>query len=94
VQVKAGHAHVLDGLGFVKLGKDGTYLIAQVGSNPAGIVLFKERFKPHLAFPVSPKVCGEATEPSVAIGAVLNGQKLLKTVPLNKKPRKPIPGRP
>ncbi len=40
--MKAGHAHVIDGLGFVQLGEDGAYLIEQIGTNPAPIILFKE----------------------------------------------------
>jgi hypothetical protein len=42
VQMKAGHAHVLNGLGSVELCKDGTYLVAQGGPNLTGIVLFKK----------------------------------------------------
>jgi hypothetical protein len=45
VQVKTGHAHVLNGLGFVEMGKDGAYLIAQVGSHPVSIIPFKEPFQ-------------------------------------------------
>jgi len=38
-------AHILDGLGFVELGKESAYLVEQVGSNPTSIVLFKEPFQ-------------------------------------------------
>ena len=38
VQVEARHTHVLDGPGLVK------YLVAQIGSDAAGIILLKEPF--------------------------------------------------
>jgi hypothetical protein len=45
VQMKTGHTHVLNSLGFAELGKDGTYLVDQVGSNPFRIVPFEEPFQ-------------------------------------------------
>lgn len=43
--MKTGHTHVLNSLGFAELGKDGTYLVDQVGSNPFRIVPFEEPFQ-------------------------------------------------
>src|SRR5206468_1836271 len=42
VQMKAGDAYIVDGPGFVELAQNRAHLVEQVGSNPAGIVLFKE----------------------------------------------------
>ena len=49
--MKTGHAHVLDGPGLVKLTHNGAYLVEQVGSNPARIILFEEPLQALMAKP-------------------------------------------
>jgi hypothetical protein len=45
MEVKAAHTHIVDGCGFIELGKDSVDLIHEVGANAGCIILLKEPFQ-------------------------------------------------